>query len=153
MLLNCFLRGNICASCQVILDICKENQISVGKSMWMFLYGFSTFPIIFHNYKFCLQRICLPWQKFTSQLIVSSTINECILWPINVLPILYICKNKLDLNYAFTEYKEKVVPITLSSAIFWIPFTSFQMKYPISTFAPMRFSAGIVYNSILLNYN
>lgn len=146
MIINCLQRGLLCASSYSIGTVLTSSPLHQENLIAMSVYGALTFPVIFYNFKFT-RRLPLPsW--------LAATINECVLWPLNTLPVLYALKHVAEEQKGvpydgLLDYQTNVLPVTIYSAVFWVPFTTLQYKYPLHRFAPVRFTAGFLYNIVL----
>ena len=149
LFVNSLKRGLLCGTSYTVGTHLSQTPFQHETFWAMTVYGFITFPIIFYNFKYTrgLQR------TFNR----PAIINECVLWPLNTLPLLYFTKHVAERSRGNTydglqQYVTDVVPVTFYSAMFWVPFTSLQYKFPLQRFAPIRFPAGFTYNTMLTIY-
>lgn len=145
-------RGIVCASSYSV-PAWLEGSFDIQKCGATGLYGFMTFPIIICNYRYTYQ---LLHKKMSMSRWSASVVNELVLWPVNTLPLLYVTQGLVcaeqNLADAWREYVADVIPISVSSALFWVPFTALQYRVGLYRFAPYRFSAGFLYNTCLMSY-
>lgn len=143
------VRGLICSTSNMLTqyDAKTINKEQIARS---FIYGFATYPIIFHTYSRTKMFFYLKPQ--TSYAIVTSTIYEMIVWPITALPLYYFIMFK-DKNTAWKKYKEDVYSIVLYSSCYWVPFTVLQTKFiSLASFGPVRLTSCFLYNIALQYY-
>lgn len=154
MLQQSINRGILCTACYTFGNFWHaEESFSSTRAATFFVYGLCTYPILFCNYRFTSEILYrqLKYSKFA-----AATVNEVCLWPITALPALFIAQNFGGPNFcvqrSMQQYSENVVYITCSSAVFWVPFTMYQYKFPLQKFASIRLSASLLYNTILNIY-
>ena len=143
------MRGLLCSCSNMTLQYEQKtaNKEMIARS---FMYGMLSFPVLFHTYAWTKRAMFI--QPHVKYAFLTSSIYELCIWPVTTLPIYFAVMYK-DKNKAWKSYWEDVGVITIYSGLFWVPFTALQTRFiSLKTFAPVRLSAGFMYNFLLQRY-
>lgn len=159
-LVPCLGRGSVCALASLYASHDKSSDLEkkqdtdfvsklrIKNALPYFLYGFITYPIILFNFRFVKSTFIPYIQKTTffkqAPFFQGACMNELVLWPLNTYPFLCI--------FTTAKYSD-IIPVTLYSSLFWVPFSFFQAKYStLSFFAPIRLSGNFIYYVLLFKF-
>lgn len=135
LILPSLLRGCFCGSAYYL-----GNPTNLETMCNIVIYGTCSYPILFYNYSI-INKYIVP--KLGS--LTASFLYESVLWPINVYPLFCYLTH--------TPFFNTVLPVTMTSSVFWIPLTYIQFKkIPLAKFASFRLGSGFVYNYSLFKY-
>lgn len=146
---SCIVRGMLCSVSNMLVQYDTEitNKEQLTRS---FIYGFTTYPILFHTYS--RTKMLFYVKPKLSYALLTSSFYEMIIWPLTSLPLYYFIMFK-DKGVAWKKYKEDIVSIVLYSGCFWVPFTVMQTKWiSLTSFAPVRLTTSFLYNTMLQFY-